>query len=106
MLATLFMPELVQESRRKADVALANEMIDQALKLEDVATADVQAADAGRGSKGDPGQVSSRSRPLGFRGQPAHGRGREDRGRPADPAGVTNQLKSNSAVATRPARRS
>ncbi len=47
VLATLFMPELVEELRtKKADVALAKEMIEQALKLEDVAAADVQAADA------------------------------------------------------------
>ena len=47
VLATLFMPELVEElETKKADVALAREMIEQALKLVDVATADVAAAEA------------------------------------------------------------
>jgi HlyD family secretion protein len=47
VLATLFMPELVEELRtKKADVALAKEMIERAQKLEDVANADVQAAEA------------------------------------------------------------
>ena len=45
VLATLFMPELVEEFRtKKADVTVARELIDQALKMEDVAKANVEAA--------------------------------------------------------------
>jgi multidrug efflux pump subunit AcrA (membrane-fusion protein) len=47
VLATLFMPELVEDHRTKqADVTLAREQIDRALKLVDVANADVEAAEA------------------------------------------------------------
>jgi HlyD family secretion protein len=47
VLATLFMPELVEEFQtKKADVALAKEMIEHSLKLEEVARADVEAAAA------------------------------------------------------------
>ena len=47
VLATLFMPELVEEFQtKKADVALAKEQIERSLKLVDVANADVQAASA------------------------------------------------------------
>jgi HlyD family secretion protein len=47
VLATLFMPELVEELRtKKADVVVARELIDQSLKLEDVAKAQVEAAAA------------------------------------------------------------
>jgi HlyD family secretion protein len=47
VLATLFMPELVEEFRtKKADVVVAKELIDQSLKVEDVAKAQVQAAEA------------------------------------------------------------
>jgi HlyD family secretion protein len=47
VLATLFVPELVEESKTKqADVELARELIAQAEKVEDVANADVKAADA------------------------------------------------------------
>lgn len=47
VLATLFMPELIEQHRTKqADVAVAKEMISRAMKLQDVATADVQAAEA------------------------------------------------------------
>jgi multidrug efflux pump subunit AcrA (membrane-fusion protein) len=45
VLATLFMPELVEQHRtKKADVALAKDLIDQSLKLLDVANANVEAA--------------------------------------------------------------
>jgi multidrug resistance efflux pump len=47
VLATLFMPEMVQEFQtKKADVVLARELIEQAQKLDDVANADVEAAKA------------------------------------------------------------
>lgn len=47
VLATLFMPELIEQRRTKqADVVLAKELIDHALKLEDVAKANVEAATA------------------------------------------------------------
>jgi RND family efflux transporter MFP subunit len=47
VLATLFMPELIEEYRtKKADVVLARQVIDRSLKLVDVAKANVQAADA------------------------------------------------------------
>jgi HlyD family secretion protein len=47
VLATLFMPELVEELRtKKADVVVATELIDQSLKVEDVARAKVEAAEA------------------------------------------------------------
>lgn len=47
VLADLFMPELVQElETKKADVELARQLIDQALKLDDEAKADVEAAAA------------------------------------------------------------
>ncbi|WP_435016286.1 efflux RND transporter periplasmic adaptor subunit [Tundrisphaera sp. TA3] len=47
VMATLFMPELVEERRTKqADVVLAERMIDRAVKLQDVAKADVDAAKA------------------------------------------------------------
>jgi RND family efflux transporter MFP subunit len=47
VLATLFMPELVEEHKTKqADVVVATEEIDRAVKLLDVANADVAAAEA------------------------------------------------------------
>jgi multidrug resistance efflux pump len=47
VLATLFMPEMVQEFQtKKADVVLARELIERAQKLDDVANADVEAAKA------------------------------------------------------------
>jgi multidrug efflux pump subunit AcrA (membrane-fusion protein) len=47
VLATLFMPELNEEFQtKKADVALAKELIEHAQKLEEVAKADVEAASA------------------------------------------------------------
>lgn len=47
VLATLFMPEMVEEfETKKADVAVAKEMIEQSLQLLDVANANVKAADA------------------------------------------------------------
>lgn len=47
VLATLYMPELVEQSKtKKADVALAKELIEHSQKLEDVAKANVEAASA------------------------------------------------------------
>ena len=47
VLATLFMPELIENLRtKKADVVLAREEIERSLKLVDVANAEVQAAEA------------------------------------------------------------
>ena len=47
VLATLFMPELVEEFQtKKADVVVAKELIDLSLKVVDVAKADVEAAKA------------------------------------------------------------
>jgi HlyD family secretion protein len=47
VLATLFMPELVEEFQtKKADVVVAKELIDLSLKVVDVAKADVEAAEA------------------------------------------------------------
>jgi HlyD family secretion protein len=47
ILATLFMPELIEDRETKrGDVSVAKEIIDQALKLLEVANADVQAASA------------------------------------------------------------
>jgi multidrug efflux pump subunit AcrA (membrane-fusion protein) len=47
VLATLFVPELVEEFQtKKADVELAKELIEHAQKLEEVAIADVKAADS------------------------------------------------------------
>lgn len=47
VLATLFMPELIEELQtKKGDVMVAKEMIQRSLKLEDVAGADVEAARA------------------------------------------------------------
>ena len=47
VLATLFMPELIEERRTKqADVVLAKDLVEQSLKLADVAQANVEAAAA------------------------------------------------------------
>ena len=47
VLATLFMPELVQDlETKKADVALDKELIDRSLRLDEEARADVEAAEA------------------------------------------------------------
>jgi multidrug efflux pump subunit AcrA (membrane-fusion protein) len=47
VLATLFMPELVEEFQtKKADVVVAKELVEQSLKMEEVAKANVEAAEA------------------------------------------------------------
>ena len=95
VLATLFVPELVEDlGTKKATVKLDEERIDLAHKMVDVADADVKAAEANLDEATvDPGQISGRGRSLGLGGQAAHARGRAWRGRSPDPARVDQSVE-------------
>ena len=73
VLATLFVPELVEEhGTKKATVVLDQERIALAKEVVEVAKADVEAAEAhAQRGRGDPRQVRGRGRPLGHGGQAA-----------------------------------
>ena len=101
VLATLFVPELVEDfGTKKATVKLDEERIELARKMVEVAEADVKAAEASaRRGQGDPGQVPGRGRPLGLGGQAA--RRTRSSGSVVDPQILlesTNQWKSSTAA--------
>ena len=110
VLATLFVPELVEDfGTKKATVKLDEERIDLARKLVEVADADVKAAEA------EPRRGQGRSWPStqaeverwDIRGQAAHRGGRPGRGRPPDPPGVDEPVEvEHRRRGTRPRRRS
>ena len=107
VLATLFIPELVEEHGTKgATVVLDKERIDLAKKVVEVAGADVKAArGAGRGGEGRGREIQGRCRSLGLGSQAAPTRGRRGRGRPPGPARVGQSAQGEHRVLGRVRRR-
>ena len=97
LLATLFVPELVEDCEtKKATVELDKEQIDLALKLVDVAAADVEAAKARLLEETEAilADYQVASRPLGHPGQAAGTRDGSRRRRSASAAGIAEPIES------------
>ena len=96
VLATLYVPELVEQWRtKKATVTLDKKRISLAKKLVRVAEAEVKAATALGGGQGDPATSSGPGEPLGRRGQAAAARDGPRRGRPQILLESQNQLEAS-----------